>query len=433
MSMAKFVSTYEKPLPHIGLPDWYSKQWELRQSADVRRSEACRLRNSSKTTRSEGNIKTKWDIYMNDNRITDRVLEISRWKDVFEDLLQKLLTEMRLLSDEKANTQKEIEDITRSLHIASECISTRDCRRRTELTYDEADIELKKELCMIANIHEALTKRAQAAWEMLNRLEALKFKLSLNIEDKNETIKIDKENLELDYASANTSYKSKTLVTDKTSGSITYEVWLDKCRCCKLSTENELNECYTFREATRVMREHAWNDIRAQQDATDYNLRKRIYQTQKGRNEMEWQKHKVQKEMEMLGNEISQLEETLMSKIGVVKCVETRLENRVYRPGSELCKDQVESGLKNEALQLKQTEENLIKMIERTKASYNSLESLLIRVDKNLEDKQHSLNTDVMCLDMRAPLKTGDRSRLPNETDRNIVLTRMEKEIPLES
>lgn len=67
------------------------------------------------------------------------------------------------------------------------------------------------------------------------------------------------------------------------------------------------------------------------------------------------------------------------------------------------------------------------------RASYNSLELLLIRINKNLEDKQHSLNTDVMCLDMRAPLKTGDRSRLSNETDRNIVLTRMEKEIPLES
>lgn len=67
------------------------------------------------------------------------------------------------------------------------------------------------------------------------------------------------------------------------------------------------------------------------------------------------------------------------------------------------------------------------------RTSYNSLEFLLIRINKNLEDKQHSLNTDVMCLDMRAPLKTGDRSRLSNETDRNIVLTRMEKEIPLES
>jgi len=41
------------------------------------------------------------------------------------------------------------------------------------------------------------------------------------------------------------------------------------------------------------MREHALNDIKAQQDATDYTLRKRIYLTQKARNEMEWQKLKV--------------------------------------------------------------------------------------------------------------------------------------------
>lgn len=37
-----------------------------------------------------------------------------------------------------------------------------------------------------------------------------------------------------------------------------------------------------------------------------------------------------------------------------------------------------------------------------------------------------------MCLDMRARLKTGDRARLANETDRNIVLTHMEDEIPPE-
>ncbi|KYN38866.1 Tektin-2 [Trachymyrmex septentrionalis] len=429
--MAKFVSTYEKPLPHISLSDWYTKQWDIRQNADVKRSEACQLRNSGKTTRSEGNITTKWDIYMNDARITDRVLELSRWKDILDDLLQKLLTEIRLLSDEKANTQNELENITHPLRIASECISMRDCRRETELTYDEADIELKKELRLIGNIHEEFTKRAQTAWEKLNCLEALKFRLSLDIEDKNETIRIDKDNLELDHTSANISYKPRTLV-DKTC-SITYEVWLDRCRCSKLSAEKELCESYNFREATRVMREHALNDIKAQQDATDYTLRKRIYQTQKGRNEMEWQKLKTQKEMEMLRNEITQLETTLMSKIGVVKCVETRLENRIYRPGSELCKDEVELGLKKEALQLKQTEEDLIKMIEHAKTSYNTLEALLIRINNNLEDKQHSLNTDVMCLDMRAPLKTGDRARLPNETDRNIALTHMEKEIPLES
>lgn len=73
--------------------------------------------------------------------------------------MQKLITEICLLNDEKTNTEKDIENVTQPLRIASECISMRDCRREAELTYDEADIELKKELRMIANIHEALTKR----------------------------------------------------------------------------------------------------------------------------------------------------------------------------------------------------------------------------------------------------------------------------------
>lgn len=430
--MAKFVSTYEKPLPHIGLPDWYAKQWELRRSADIRRSEACQLRNSGKSVRAEGNVTTKWDIHINNTRLADRVTEVSRWKDVLEDLLQKLLSEIRLLRDEKADTEKEIESIDHPLRIVNECISIRDCRRGTELTYDEANIELKKELCAIANVKETFTNRAQAAWEKLNHLEDVKFKLSLDIEDKSETIRIDKENFELDGTFANLSYKPRTSITEKTD-SITYEIWLDRCQRLRMLVENELSDSYTFREAMRVMKESAGNDIKAQQDATDYTLRKRIYQTQKARNEMEWQKLKVQKEMEMLGKEIIQLEEALMSKTGVVKCVETRLENRAYRSGSELCKDEVELGLKGEVLQLKRTKEDLIEIIEHTKASYNSLESLLIRIEKNLDDKQHSLNTDVMCLDTRSTLKAGDKSDLCNETNRNIVLTRLEKEIPLES
>lgn len=35
----------------------------------------------------------------------------------------------------------------------------RDCRRGTELTYDEADTELKKELCVIENVKTFLTNK----------------------------------------------------------------------------------------------------------------------------------------------------------------------------------------------------------------------------------------------------------------------------------
>ncbi|XP_020286874.1 tektin-B1 [Pseudomyrmex gracilis] len=430
--MAKFVNYYEKPISHISLPDWYAKQWELQQNANVRRSEACQLRNSSRSARSEANVKIKWDTYLNNSRLADRVTELSNWKDVFENLLQKLSNEMCLLNNEKATTEKDIESINHPLQIANKCISIRDCRRKTELTYDEADVELKKELCMIAKIQETFTQRVHDAWEKLNSLESIRYKLNVDIEDKNKSIGIDRDNLEMDHTSANLSHKPTTSSTGKMN-SITHEIWLDQCLSTKMLLENELHDCYTFREAMRVMRECAWNDIRGQQEATDYILRKRIYQTQKTKNELEWQKLKVQKEIEMIDKEMNQLEEMLASKINVLKCAETRLENRVYRSGSELCKDEVELGLKNEVLSFKQTEEDLIKILEHVKSSHNSLKSLLARIDKDLEDKQHSLNTDVVCLDTRSSLKTGNKSELTNETDRNIVLTRMEKEIPMES
>lgn len=68
---------------------------------------------------------------------------------------------------------------------------------------------------------------------------------------------------------------------------------MDHCRYSKLLADNEMSDTYNFREAMQVVRERARNDIKAQQDVTDFTLRKRIYQTQKARNELDWQKMKV--------------------------------------------------------------------------------------------------------------------------------------------
>ncbi|KZC08368.1 PREDICTED: tektin-B1 [Dufourea novaeangliae] len=427
----KSVTTYEKPLPHIGLADWYAKQWELQQGADATSVEAFNLRNSGKIIQSETMVKTIWDTYMNNARLADRVTELSRWRELLQNLLDKLLSEIRSLKDEKIDAEKELETLNYPLQVTAQCISMRDCRRGTELTYDEADTELKKELCVIENVKQSLTNRVQAAWEKLNRLEEVRFKVALDVEDKDETIKIDKENLSLDRTCANISYKPNSLRVPKNA--ISYEAWLEHCRYSKILADNELSDVYSFRESMNVMRERARNDIKAQQDVTDFSLRKRIYQTQKARNELEWQKLKIQKEMEIMQKEIVRLEDALLHKTDSIKCAETRLENRTYRPGFEICRDEVDFGLKDEVLQLRQTEKDLNKVIDNSKQVYNNLESLLLRIERNIDDKQHSLGTDVMCLDMRATLKTGDRTRLPNETDRNIVLTRMEQEIPLES
>lgn len=70
--------------------------------------------------------------------------EIEQWKSTLQELLDRLDREMTSLKDEKAATERELEQLNMPLLVCSECLSNRDGRRSSELTYDLADTELKK-------------------------------------------------------------------------------------------------------------------------------------------------------------------------------------------------------------------------------------------------------------------------------------------------
>lgn len=73
-----------------------------------------------------------------------RVYEIEQWRSTLQELMDLLDREMTSLKDEKASTERELEQLNLPLLVTSECLSNRDGRRSTELTYDLADTELKK-------------------------------------------------------------------------------------------------------------------------------------------------------------------------------------------------------------------------------------------------------------------------------------------------
>lgn len=70
--------------------------------------------------------------------------EIEQWKSTLQELLDRLDREMTSLKEEKAATERELEQLNMPLLVCSECLSNRDGRRSSELTYDLADTELKK-------------------------------------------------------------------------------------------------------------------------------------------------------------------------------------------------------------------------------------------------------------------------------------------------
>lgn len=61
----------------------------------------------------------------------------------------------------------------------------------------------------------------------------------------------------------------------------------------KQLADNELEDTYAMRESLFVCREKARNILHAQQDRTEHTIRKRLFETQRGRNELEWQMLKV--------------------------------------------------------------------------------------------------------------------------------------------
>lgn len=84
--------------------------------------------------------------------------------------------------------------------------------------------------------------------------------------------------------------------------SCTYDGWLEHTRQMKLLADNELEDTYAMRESLFVCREKARNILRAQQERTEHTIRKRIFETQRARNELEWQMLKVFNELKKKKN-----------------------------------------------------------------------------------------------------------------------------------
>lgn len=129
------------------------------------------------------------------------------------------------------------------------------------------------------------------AWCKLNELIEVRFKLKLDIEDKREAEDIDSEQLGLTKNSSLVTYKVDPLRVPRNS--CTYSGWLENCKELKLLTEKELKESYSIRESLFVSREKTKNQLIAQQEKTEHTIRRRIFETQRQRNELQWQKTKV--------------------------------------------------------------------------------------------------------------------------------------------
>lgn len=124
-----------------------------------------------------------------------------------EKSFERIVREINMLQEEKNATERELEALAGPISVIGECLTMRDGRLGSEITYDEADTEIKNELAILENNQRLLADRCQKAWEKLCRLEEVRFKIGLEVENKVEAVQLDKSQLALDRNSANISFK----------------------------------------------------------------------------------------------------------------------------------------------------------------------------------------------------------------------------------
>lgn len=149
---------------------------------------------------------------------------MERWRKILVSTFERVETEIQTLKREQYLTERELDALGPPICLVSEVLAMRDNRLGSELTYDEPDKEIKTELTIMMNNQRLLTERCQKAWEKFNRLDDLRSKMLLEIENKVDTIDIDMQQLALDNRSNKISYKMDPLRSPKEFSSLVRKI-----------------------------------------------------------------------------------------------------------------------------------------------------------------------------------------------------------------
>ena len=152
-----------------------------------------------------------------------------------------------------------------------------------------------------------------------------------------------------------------------------------------MMAEQAMAESQRLREAIFHSIEQTSNDLRVQQDATNFDFRKRHYEMKRAKEELEYQMKTTRQEIEEQESNIRAMENAIHHKENPLKLAETRLENRTNRyywkrrecfkeicrrPHVELCKDEPQEGLTMEVQTLKDTIYQLTVKLDHSRLSY---------------------------------------------------------------
>ncbi|MGH0165692.1 UNVERIFIED_CONTAM: hypothetical protein FKN15_049198 [Acipenser sinensis] len=369
-----------KPGQRLTVSDWHTNNHLISSNAERQRWGSHCTRQEARGLRSETSNKTKWDEQDTCTRLSDRIDEVTKWKDSLLKCLEDVDTEIKALTTVKESTEKALAATSLPLDVAIECLTLREGRRGNDLVRDPVEAELHKEVEVIDRARKVLQQKASQAFEQLcllqevrqqltfdlrhkgdvNLLQEVRQQLTFDLRHKNEALDVDRSCLSLNVNSAGLSLKlSPSRVPP---GSTDPQQWEKFSHYNCNRAQEEMRASTQLQEAMRMKEEiqEMENDLRGLEDdlqakMAPLKLAHTRLETRTYRPGADLCRDQMKEEIQEMENDLRGLEDDLQAKMAPLKLAHTRLETRTYRPGADLCRDQVQHGLTDEVQQLEGT------------------------------------------------------------------------------
>ncbi|XP_061885516.1 tektin-2 [Entelurus aequoreus] len=404
----------EKPSVHYSVPEWCDNNNSLSTTAQIEQHLSNVIRQESRSLRNDTNCKTTWDESNTSSRLSDRIWEVTRWKELIVSCAHKVDEEMEALTLSKTRTEETLAATAVPLEVSLESLTLREGRPGRELVNDPVEEQLKQEVHVIESVQKALQQHIDEAFAQLCILQKIRQQLTADLQNKMDTLDIDVSCLALKITSTQISLKPNP--TRIPAGTCTPQEWVRFSQLNLARAHEAMRMSQQMRDDMSLSRVNLHNELKKQQSATEFALRKRSHQEQQASSQLQWQLKNTENEIAEMENDIYRLDADLQAKMAPMKLAHTRLENRTFRPGMDLCRDEAQRALVDEVNQLQATIATLKKKLAEAQHSLQRLKLHHHQLMQDLARKRDALALEQRCMNIRSrliPILYGDDTPVP--------------------
>ncbi|KAL4132151.1 hypothetical protein QTP88_009358 [Uroleucon formosanum] len=356
------------------------------------------------------------------NKIAGMARNIDRWKTHMFQVIENMRNEIDLLMLSKTKIQKAQTALRIVCSISTECLERRSFRLETDLTLDPGQVELNKEKELITEIGNLFCHTLCQIKVQLNRNRNVKVRLEKNWSDKYQSFQIDTINLGLNIQTP-IIMSHVDVIKDSENTCLSVPEWESITKSLYEEAEQVLNESRQLRSIVDDVLKKSANRLRDQADTVDIALARFISDTQQIGQAIENDlkqyftsfgyklllsnlKRDFVPVVQRLGdseNLIGDLIRVIMNLEKAKKTAETRLHNRLKRPGDENVKDNAQLSLISEVKNLEDQLNTLNYQLYCARTGHGGLQDARSLLEDDSRIKRKTLWIDsIRCQRIRA-------------------------------